>query len=419
MIGNANVSRERHSAVNIQTSTSETDRHEASISFLSHWKSAFVWTAQPDGWLDYSSFWHAYTGLAWLPTHHWGWGTIVHPDDIQRCFDCWQEAISTKQCFEIELRIQRASNTEYLWHLLRALPRPNEQGDVVQWIGTCLDISSQQESCSPTACNPLLQQAATSGDIVVIAAQNHDAKKDGLGAIAPALDVSAPKPTLESTATPLAAAYHAESASPLNPELIRVYNATIDGWSCLLDLRDKETEGHSERVTYMALQLAERLGMPEAERLYVRWGALLHDIGKIGIPDDVLKKPGPLNEEEWAMMQKHPGYAYEILWPVAFLRPALAIPYCHHEKWDGSGYPNGLEGEQIPLSARLFAVIDVWDALRSDRPYRPGWPKDRVIEHLRSQAGTHFDPHVVEVFLSLLETDDAFCIAIPSASPIL
>ncbi|CCW36533.1 diguanylate cyclase (GGDEF) domain/uncharacterized domain HDIG-containing protein [Chthonomonas calidirosea] len=184
--------------------------------------------------------------------------------------------------------------------------------------------------------------------------------------------------------------------------LERVYSATIEGWSRILDLRDKETEGHSQRVTELSLRLAEQMGFSDRQLLYVRWGALLHDIGKIGIPDSILHKAGPLTEEEWAIMRRHPEYAYEMLSSIPFLRPALDIPYCHHERWDGSGYPRGLRGEEIPLAARIFAVVDVWDALRSDRPYRKGWPEEKVLEYLRDQSGHHFDPAVVTKFFELI-----------------
>jgi HD-GYP domain-containing protein (c-di-GMP phosphodiesterase class II) len=143
--------------------------------------------------------------------------------------------------------------------------------------------------------------------------------------------------------------------------------------------------------------------LSEADLVHVRWGALLHDIGKMGVPDGILLKPGPLTDEEWLVMKKHPSFAYEMLSPIRYLRLALDIPYCHHEKWDGSGYPRGLKGAQIPLVGRIFAVVDVWDALRSDRPYRPAWTEERVREYIRSSAGTHFDPQVVDVFLQLLD----------------
>ncbi len=186
-----------------------------------------------------------------------------------------------------------------------------------------------------------------------------------------------------------------------NTELSLAYDATIEGWSRALDLRDRETEGHTQRVASLTMRLARAIGLSDAELTHVRRGALLHDIGKMGIPDGILHKPGPLSDEEWVIMRRHPVYAYELLRPVEFLRPALDIPYCHHEKWDGSGYPRGLHGEQIPLAARVFAVVDVWDALSSDRPYRAAWPAERVRAYLRDEVGRHFDPRVVETFLSL------------------
>jgi len=191
-------------------------------------------------------------------------------------------------------------------------------------------------------------------------------------------------------------AYHA---------LQRAYDTTIAGWSRALDLRDKETEGHSQRVTEMTVRMAHAVGLAEADIVHVRRGALLHDIGKLGIPDSILHKPGPLNEEEWATMRKHPEYAYEWLTPIEYLRPALDIPYCHHEKWDGTGYPRGLAGTSIPLAARIFALADVWDAMRSDRPYRRGLPVAKVKEHIAGLAGTHFDPDLAPIFLALHEDD--------------
>ena len=186
-------------------------------------------------------------------------------------------------------------------------------------------------------------------------------------------------------------------------ELTQAYDATIEGWTQVLDLRDKETEGHTQRVTEMTIRLAQALGLSNAELVHIRRGALLHDIGKMGIPDSILYKPGPLTEAEWAIMRKHPVYAFEMLSPIGYLRLALDIPCSHHEKWDGAGYPRGLKGEAIPLAARIFAVADVWDALRSDRPYRAGWPDDEVREYIRLQSGKHFDPHVVDVFLTILD----------------
>ena len=154
--------------------------------------------------------------------------------------------------------------------------------------------------------------------------------------------------------------------------------------------------------------MAQACGIPPAEMVHIRRGALLHDIGKMGIPDSILLKPGPLTPEEWEVMRKHPVYAYELLSPITFLRPALDIPYCHHERWDGSGYPRGLRGEEIPLSARIFAIVDVWEALSADRPYRKAWPASKVTAYLREQAGAHFDPSLVNLFLELLENGTLF-----------
>jgi PAS domain S-box-containing protein len=184
-------------------------------------------------------------------------------------------------------------------------------------------------------------------------------------------------------------------------ELEQAYNSTLEGWSRAMDLRDRDTEGHTLRVTALSERLARTYELSEAEIINLRRGALLHDIGKLGVPDSILLKPGKLTDEEWVIMRKHPQYAFDMLWPIIYLRPALDIPYCHHEKWDGTGYPRGLKGEEIPLAARVFAVADVWDALTSDRPYRPAWPANRVREHIHKGAGTHFDPQVVEAFFKL------------------
>jgi putative nucleotidyltransferase with HDIG domain len=188
-----------------------------------------------------------------------------------------------------------------------------------------------------------------------------------------------------------------------NMELSEAYDTTIEGWSRALDLRDKETEGHTQRVTELTLELARSFGFSDMEMEHIRRGALLHDIGKMGVPDEILLKPSKLTGEEWKVMRKHPELAHEMLLPIIYLRPALDIPYCHHEKWDGSGYPRALKGEEIPLTARIFAVVDVWDALTSDRPYRPALSPDDALAYIRAETGTHFDPQVVTAFVELLE----------------
>lgn len=188
-----------------------------------------------------------------------------------------------------------------------------------------------------------------------------------------------------------------------NVDLTIAYDATIEGWAKALDLRDNETMGHTLRVTEMCLQLSRAVGIPDKDLVHVRRGAILHDIGKMGIPDSILRKPDKLTDEEWKIMRQHPLYAYEILTSISYLRPAIDIPYCHHEKWDGSGYPRGLQGQQIPLTARVFALADVWDALNSDRPYRRAWSREEALQYIRTQAGIQFDPDIVKVFLNYVD----------------
>jgi HD-GYP domain-containing protein (c-di-GMP phosphodiesterase class II) len=192
-----------------------------------------------------------------------------------------------------------------------------------------------------------------------------------------------------------------------NFELTLAYNTTIEGWSRALDLRDRDTEGHTQRVTDMAVRLASRLGYNDADLVHIRRGAILHDIGKMAIPDSILLKPGPLTTDEWEIIRLHPLYAYELLSPISYLGPAIDIPHYHHEKWDGSGYPQGLKEIQIPLSARLFAVVDVYDALIAHRPYRPAWLKNQAITYIQDQQGKHFDPDIAKEFLRLLEIENS------------
>ena len=185
--------------------------------------------------------------------------------------------------------------------------------------------------------------------------------------------------------------------------LASAYDETIKGWATALELRDQETEGHSERVTEITLEMASKMGLTEEQLDNVYRGSLLHDIGKMGVSDSILLKPGPLNDREWEIMRQHPQHAYDLLAPIDYLKPALSIPYCHHEKYNGSGYPRGLKGEEIPLEARIFAVVDVYDALTSDRPYRLAWSKEDALEYIKKESGIHFDPQVVELFLQMIK----------------
>jgi HD-GYP domain-containing protein (c-di-GMP phosphodiesterase class II) len=184
-----------------------------------------------------------------------------------------------------------------------------------------------------------------------------------------------------------------------NFELQQAYDETIAGWSSALDLRDKETEGHSQRVTRITLDLARRMGINGEDLVNVKRGSLLHDIGKMGVPDYILLKPSKLTDDEWKIMRMHPINAYQILSSIKYLTPALEIPYCHHEKWDGSGYPRGLKGKDIPLSARIFCLVDVWDALTSDRPYRAAISHKEALDYIAAESGIHFDPELVQIVL--------------------
>ena len=202
-----------------------------------------------------------------------------------------------------------------------------------------------------------------------------------------------------------------------NTELMLAYDATLEGWARALDLRDRVTERHTERVTDLTVNLARAMGVREEDIVHIRRGALLHDIGKIGVPDSILRKEGPLTPDERELMRHHPAYAFNMLKPIAYLRPALDIPYCHHEWWDGNGYPRGLKGEQIPLAARIFALADVWDAILSDdRPYRQPLSRGDACEHIRMLRGNQLDPKIVDMFLSM---QDHFCPETPVAGKLL
>jgi len=237
-------------------------------------------------------------------------------------------------------------------------------------------------------------------------------KEKGRNSVTHAVDPIAPRQEDSSEAVVLRQlekiqAHSPESASEaLKHSLQASYDTTVESWSRILDLRDKETEGHNRRVTSLMVRLAKHVGMDDDAVLYAKWGAQLHDIGKMAVPDEILHKRGPLTVEEWIEIRRHPAIAYEMLAPIEFLGPAIDIAYCHHEKWDGTGYPRALRGNAIPYAARLFAVIDVYDALCSDRSYRDGWPEHRVCDYLRRQAGSHFDPRAVDAFLEMLELQE-------------
>jgi putative nucleotidyltransferase with HDIG domain len=185
--------------------------------------------------------------------------------------------------------------------------------------------------------------------------------------------------------------------------LVEAYDTTLEGWAKALEMRDKETKDHSQRVTELTTELAKALGIDGDDLIQIRRGTILHDIGKMAIPDEILRKPGKLTVEERKIMEQHPIHSYELLAHIPFLVKALDIPYCHHEHWDGSGYPRGLKGEEIPLSARIFSVVDVWDAVRSNRPYNRAWSKEKAIKYLKEASGKQFDPDCVAAFLDLVK----------------
>jgi HD-GYP domain-containing protein (c-di-GMP phosphodiesterase class II) len=186
----------------------------------------------------------------------------------------------------------------------------------------------------------------------------------------------------------------------VNIELSLAYEATVEGFARALELREGEPIGHTRQVTEITARLAKVVGVSEEDLPHLRRGALLHDIGKLGVPESILHKSGDLTDDDWKIMRTHPQIAYDLLSPIVYLMPALAIPYCHHEKWDGTGYPQGLSGNAIPLAARIFAVVDVWDALISDRPFRKAWSEEQAISYMREQSGTRFDPQIVSTFLN-------------------
>ena len=198
---------------------------------------------------------------------------------------------------------------------------------------------------------------------------------------------------------------HLERVKKSEAELRRNYDLTLEAWAKVLEYRDRETEGHSRRLVELSTRLAKAFGLGAEEITHLQRGALLHDIGKLAIPDEVLLKPGALNEAEIKMMQQHPIYAKQMLSQVSFLQPCIDVAYCHHERWDGLGYPQGLKGEEIPLAARIFTIVDQWDALTSERPYRKSWSREKVIAYMQENAGKIYDPEIVKVFLKMISSD--------------
>ena len=191
-----------------------------------------------------------------------------------------------------------------------------------------------------------------------------------------------------------------------NQELLRAYDETIEGWVRALALRDRNTEGHSLRLVELSLKVARELGLGGEDLVHLRRGALLHDIGKLAVADAILFKPGALTPTERKYLELHTQFGYEFLAPISFLKPAAEIAYCHHENWDGSGYPRGLKGENIPLLARIVSVCNVFDVLASDQPYRAAWDNKNALRYIEEKAGKQFDPKIVEVFLGLFSHEN-------------
>ena len=415
--------------------------------------SQVVWVADMMGRMNMGeTSWTDFTGQTPDESAGDGWVNALHPDDRLRTLLAWREAVATEGRYETDYRL-RSRDGAYRHFVTRGVPVRDSQGNVREWIGACTDVTERRQAEEKyqsifenavegifqisvegryLSANPAMARITGFDNVEEMRAQVQDVagqhfadaganeefgralrergavsdfqarirRKDGETAW-----ISTSARVIRDTDGEVAfiegSVVDITERKTADDRLALAYDATIEGWSRAMDLRDKETEGHSQRVTEMTLQLAALLGMGGEDLIHIRRGALLHDIGKMGVPDSILLKPGPLDEEEWRTMKLHPFYALEMLGPIEFLRPALDIPYAHHEKWDGSGYPLGLSGELIPESARIFAVADVWDALRSDRPYRKGWPEARVRTHIESLRGIHFDPRVVAAFLSI------------------
>ncbi|MDO9086101.1 MAG: PAS domain-containing protein [Anaerolineaceae bacterium] len=280
-----------------------------------------------------------------------GWLSRLHPEDNDYVTTAFQNYISgVSDEYRIEFR-QRKANGDWIWLLsVGSIVEYDPDGKPLRMLGTQTDIT-------------------------------------------------------DSKAKELKISHLYESLRNANEDLSQAYDATIEGWSRAMELRDRETEGHTLRVTALTLRLASMAGLNGKDLVHIRRGALLHDMGKLGIPDSILLKPGPLDDQEWNLMRKHPIFAYEMLSPITYLQKAIDIPYCHHEKMDGSGYPRGLKEAEIPLAARIFAVVDVFDALTSNRPYRSAWTLEKTLAFISDGSDTHFDPNVVKLFFELIQSE--------------
>ncbi|MBW6471884.1 MAG: PAS domain S-box protein [Anaerolineaceae bacterium] len=304
---------------------------------------------------------------------------ITHPEDVQENMQMLEEYKSgTRDSFTIEKRVFRKDGSIVWGKLISTLVR-DESGNPLYTIGMLEDITDrklaeEKEKLVQLELKRLLDNADQSRKAMLSVIEDQKITEEEL--------------------------------KRLTNDLLVAYDSTLQGWSNALELREQETAGHSRRVVELTLKIARALGIEGENLAHIERGALLHDIGKMGIPDNILLKPGPLTEDEWVIMKKHPIYAYNLLSKIDFLEQAIDIPYSHHEHWDGSGYPQGLAGENIPLAARIFAIVDIWDALGSDRPYRPAWKKEDIMKYIQDISGKHLDPQIVSVFLNLMETDD-------------
>ncbi len=302
---------------------------------------------------------------------------ISHPDDLQENLQMLAEYLSgERNSFSIEKRVKRKDGS-IVWGKLISTVVRDENGEPLFTIGMLEDITNRKQSEEK---EKLIQSELQR--LLLDADQSRKAM----------LSVIEDQRITE------------KELKRITNDLLMAYDSTLQGWSNALELREHETAGHSRRVVSLTLKIARALGLEEEKLAHIERGALLHDIGKMGIPDNVLLKPGPLNDEEWVIMKKHPIYAYNLLSRIDFLEQAIDIPYSHHEHWDGSGYPQGLSGEDIPLAARIFAVVDIWDALGADRPYRQAWTQTKILNYIQEISGKQLDPKIVEVFLNIIET---------------